>query len=339
MEITLYNGVKDTNPSHVTMSFAELAMATQDIWAKQPWQRSDKLQRMAMIFGHCGQRNKANVDYLEGIGADIDTAADDPKYITFHDMCDALDELGLRYIAYTTTGNHRGRNKYRLIMPYAKPVESRKAQQAWFAVNDKFGGIFDPSTKDQSRLSFLPADWIENPFKNDKGETVALDRPFNATRVRLAGRDILSVDEIEALPEIIEATQPRASITTRAMPRLTKIELSELAKSKPTDWIGWQLLSNIQRSELVSNYLRNELPNDQGSREYRFCKSVVRTAIKKQIPINHETLVDLATQWSRQYLSREPSQHIHSQAHNALAWCFVNNPSRTEFRQLNPQRK
>lgn len=184
MEVSVFKGAKDTAPQNIAVSWEDVCALASDLMAVE-FARSNKTAHHAMIFGRCeGRRSNANVRFLSGLCADFDIGPDDPRYLSFQDRCDQLEAAGLKFIAYTTTKNSAGHNKYRLIMPYGRDVEPERCTAAWHASNAKLDGAIDASTKDAARLSFMPARWTENPFWDEsKAMTVTLVDPFNAMRV------------------------------------------------------------------------------------------------------------------------------------------------------------
>lgn len=64
---------------------------------------------------------------------------------------------GYTYLIHTTYSHSQEIPKYRVILPLDEPIEAAEWNQTWFRINAWLGGIDDPSTKDASRLYFVPS--------------------------------------------------------------------------------------------------------------------------------------------------------------------------------------
>jgi hypothetical protein len=345
MYITLFEGARDTAPQVFEPEWPDLCEILAG-WTNVRCHRSDKLDHGAMIPGLCvGSRSNANVRFLSALAADFDIGPDDLRYLGFHAFCDKLAREGLTFAAYTTTKNSASHNKFRVILPYASPVPVEHCRAAWHACNDKFQGAIDRSTKDPARLSFLPAAWVGNPFHDPTLGMVTLDNPFDAFRAIPRGDPILSAAEIAALDPVFSgamnfASEPVGIAETPSSPKvgarrvshspaapvLADADRASLSRDKGPDDPCWRMLSDLRRSPLVRPWMRDRLPQEQGSRDHRFLRACARNALKFQYPITTEALVALAEQFSRDCLHRRPPADLMRQAENALAWAF-NNPA------------
>lgn len=100
----------------------------------------------------------ANVTAIHALALDIDGRPEEQAFAAFA----ALQDYA--YAAYTTfkhgTDLAGGMPRLRVIIPLAEPVQawnSRDPGNVWHRLNALVGGINDPSTKDVSRLHFLPS--------------------------------------------------------------------------------------------------------------------------------------------------------------------------------------
>lgn len=323
MEITLFRGARDTAPDNFEVTWSELCEFVPGFMAIQR-KRSEKLDHDALIFGRCeGRRAKSNARFLSGLAADFDTAPDAPGYVTFAATCDRLEREGFAFIAYTTTANEARHNRFRLVMPYAHDVPFELCQPAWHACNEKFGGAIDASTKDESRLSFLPADWTENPFSDPSKGAVTLAEPFNAVRLSMTGKPVLSAAEIASLSLSVGISeQRRCSAPPVFVDALREPERRSLAHGKGANDPAWMLLASLSHSPLVKPWMLEQLPFEKGQRDYRFMTAAAGNAIRANIPITADVVETLAEQFSRERLHREPPRDVARQAENALAWAF-----------------
>lgn len=323
LDITLFVGARDVRPTNIEGTWEELCRELLDCHAF-PFSRADKLDYAALIFGLCeGARANANVRYLSGLAADFDIGPDDNRYLSFDAMCDRLEREGLAFIAYTTTNNDAGHNKYRLLMPYARNVPVSHCRAAWLACNHKFAGSIDPGTKDPARLSFLPADWFGQGSK-------PLADPFNAIRVNVSGAPILSNAELDGLNRldfapayVISLAAPRTAASAQGgVVRLTADEATRLACGQAPNASCWNILAGLETSPIVPRWLLERLPGEPGQRDYRFMLATAKRALAQRLPVDVTTLVTLAQQFSRERLHREPPHDVERQAENALAWAL-----------------
>lgn len=332
MQITTFKGTK---PAPLDNSSFDDWNDLCDLMREQselPCQRKNKLGHLSFIFGRCiGSRNKQNIQFLSGLAADFDIGPDDARYRTFDDVCDMLEAGGFQYIAYTTTKSEGDHHKFRVVLPYARDIAASYCQAAWHKCNnDIFGGAIDPSTKDESRLSFLPADWQGDIYIEPNGDLDYKEKPYQRFRCNRQGAPILSDQDINALSVAgnkSKTIRPWQSTTT-VLPVLSAAQLEKLARGHKPDAQIWSSLADINRSPLVTRWMRDELPTIEGNRDYRFMSCCASEAVKDNIPIDVETLLILAEQFSTQKLNRPLPADAMRQAQNALAWAFHNSPSK-----------
>lgn len=330
MEITFFAGAKIPAPIDNSdgLDWNDLCDLMQGE-SELPRQRADKLHHNAMIFGRClGSRNKQNIQFLSGLAADFDIGPADPRYRSFHDLCQYLDGLGYRYIAYSTTKSTEDHNKFRVLMPYARDIPVEYCQAAWHKCNaDFFNGAIDPSTKDEARLSFLPAKWEGDIFL-ENGNLIYNEKPHAAFRCRKHGAPVLSDKDVSALTISAnkgKKTKPWAAGTI-VLPILSTIQTEKLAQFHKPDAPCWALLADLNHSPLVTPWMRDELPQHEGNRDYRFMSYCASNAIQKNLPVNLDTLLVLAERFSTQKLNRPLPDDAMRQAQNALAWAYHNSP-------------
>ena len=102
-------------------------------------------------------RGKKNVKMMHALGVDIEDIPDEKVEAVIRKL------QGWEFVLYTTHKHGsevaKGFVRYRLIMPLAEPVagDPKKWAVVWSRLNMLVGGINDPSTKDASRLNYLPS--------------------------------------------------------------------------------------------------------------------------------------------------------------------------------------
>lgn len=113
---------------------------------------------MCIVLGEIPKgktRSKKNVTRMHALGVDIEGIAEDH-------VEEVIKKLqGWEFILYTTHKHGsevaKGFPRYRLIMPLAKPVPAKDWPVIWSRLNMLVDGINDPSTKDASRLNYMPS--------------------------------------------------------------------------------------------------------------------------------------------------------------------------------------
>jgi hypothetical protein len=116
MEITTFWSATCTKPVSWSGSWAGFCSY---LWeaSRIPWERSHKLDYLALIPGKADGRRISDVRQLSAICGDIDLPPNDPRYTTFGEACAALRRAGLKFAAYTTTKHTAAHNRYRVILP------------------------------------------------------------------------------------------------------------------------------------------------------------------------------------------------------------------------------
>lgn len=343
MFITYFPNAHDTTALPADSDWSDIADFLREAFSHKR-HRADKLDCPAIIAGLCeGKRANGNVRHLSMFAADFDIAPDDSRYRPFDAMCRDLDYQGYAFAAYTTTTNTAGHNRYRVIFPLAKDVPADNWLATWEACNAKFDGAVDRATKDPARLSFLPAQWVDDDYWDaGKRKRIKLTEPFNAFRTSSAGasRPILSDADIDAIvttsgligfghssavpspPRGGEPSRKSSVVPSYQTGKLTPDEVKELARGRGDDALCWSIIGRLSSSPLVSRWMRESLPTEQGSRDHRFCLYAAQNAIKDNIPINITVLAALASEWSKVHLSRPAPADIERQAENALVWAL-----------------
>ena len=103
------------------------------------------------------ERGKKNVTFMHALGVDIEKRTDDVIEVVVEKL------QGWEFVLYTTHKHGSevagGFARYRLILPLAEPTpgDSKHWSVVWSRLNMLVNGINDPSTKDASRLNYLPS--------------------------------------------------------------------------------------------------------------------------------------------------------------------------------------
>tara|TARA_E500000318_G_scaffold40111_1_gene38518 strand:- start:182 stop:1117 length:936 start_codon:yes stop_codon:yes gene_type:complete len=64
---------------------------------------------------------------------------------------------GIKHIRYSSASSTKEKPKFRVVFPLSKEVPAQKIKHLWYALNQEFGQVNDPQTKDLSRMYYIPA--------------------------------------------------------------------------------------------------------------------------------------------------------------------------------------
>jgi hypothetical protein len=95
-------------------------------------------------------RNDANVESVSGFVGDFDKGT-----WSIDAVSTVLD--GTAHLAYTTYSNSAALTKFRLVVPYTRPVSVADHDRLWRHFNHLFEGALDAATSDESRLFYFPS--------------------------------------------------------------------------------------------------------------------------------------------------------------------------------------
>ena len=300
LDITIFDGARDTTPHMMQFSWEDICDLFEEA-SQEDWERSAKLSRLAFCPGLlCGPRAAVNVVHLSFGSYDVDLAGSDPSYIDFPAMRSKLDGMGVAYILATSTKSLAVAHRYRLILRFERPVLADQHLMMWHNINGQFGGIFDRSTHDSSRLSFFPACWIGQP-RDTKGE-LATDWPEqNAYQSFACNRggypvplpDFTTLKHLIAAPDASRAVQPKQVSRGRANSPGAQMLLDQCAAAVPEkSSIGYRLATSPSNDLYLGPQPFGDVP---GGRMFRLLCRVAARAFRRRLPINADLLFDLAT--------------------------------------------
>lgn len=301
------------------MSFQECGEILEE-FSRKTVLRNNKLDHFGLTPAYVdGTRANDNVRQVFGICADVDIGPEDPRYRTFDDMTVWLRAEGREFIGFTTTKCRESHHRYRIILPYECPIAPEQHLAAWFAVNDKLGGIIDAGTKDEARLSFFPARW-EGDYECPRTRTLTIfNDGFSAFELSKGG-PILSASELQNLP--VDVTPPPKS---RAVVRKSASALPSARIAKPDiDFVpSFQaVLIDWDRSPFLTDHIR-AIADTEGQRDYRFLCAVAVRAVSRSMPVTEDILVALGETFSYRALLRPPPADLRRQARNALEFAAL----------------
>ncbi len=175
-------------------------------------------------------RAKKNVTECNAIGIDI-------EHKTEEQIDAALDKLSeFEYVIYTTYSHTDEDPRYRVVVPFSEPVDPKQWPDVWQSVNKFVGYINDPSTKDASRLNFLPS--CPNGIKamsmhNGTGRFLSLDDLEDAATLEDIVRRLRGLrGELKPIADALRKGKPYAEEGERRSKTL-KITMWLVNKARP----------------------------------------------------------------------------------------------------------
>jgi uncharacterized protein (DUF927 family) len=199
--ISSYKGCKDTLPKERTLSWQEFCRGFGKHAVRN---RKDGAAWSPATILPGQTRENLSVKEVSMAVIDIDDGT------PYGEIAKKLD--GLAFLAHSSYSHTESKNKYRVIIPLAKPVPANEWPVVWTRVNLFVDERNDPSTKDASRLYYTPA------------HPVGADCAF----VQEGKGRFLSIDDLPALPEGMQklASTTYKQISIAKLPEIEGIESS-----------------------------------------------------------------------------------------------------------------
>ncbi|KIU27220.1 hypothetical protein SR41_11040 [Sphingomonas melonis] len=257
--------------------------------------RLDRVRKFdATAFCGCyfdGTRAKANARDLAMVALDVDDGGAD-----WFDALYELSDLGVAFALYTTTKHRRSHNRYRIVLPLARPVGIDEYDALWGALARYFaarGIIIDKATSDISRMSIASHIWTGD---DDKGGRYTPDDDDAQRAVAQPDWPLLDPDAmIAAYPA------PAAAPT---------FERSPCAGDDYRRWQNWHVardvLSDLDISPIVPRArLDAEMSSRDTGRTFRFLCGCALKGVSGGYDMDESVLMSLGLEFSRR-VGRKP---------------------------------
>ena len=137
----------ESMPPHVgTLPLAEYLRLKEGTKQDKKRAKDDKDCAWYSLAGYRGTtRNKSSVEFVSGFGADLDSGQ--------HTLADIAAKLaGYVYLAHTTHSHSAERPRFRVVIPYAQPIDMPAHRRMFDHFNALFDGQLDTAASDPSRL-------------------------------------------------------------------------------------------------------------------------------------------------------------------------------------------
>lgn len=145
--ICKFNGLSDKVPKQSSVTWKQIC---EDFsFHKKVYEKNDAHCWSPVNYKADDRRKKENVVGISMAVIDIDDG----------EPVESLIEQikGYTYLAHSSYSHTEEKPKYRAILPFDKPIDAAEWAEAWLRINAWLGGINDTSTKDSSRLYFVPS--------------------------------------------------------------------------------------------------------------------------------------------------------------------------------------
>ena len=316
MIVAFFENTWSKDAQIVPTTFAELA-ETLRFGSSLTMPRTDKEKVMCVVPAEFDppQRLKANVVGRYAFTGDVD--GDTDTILTFDEMVSILTELGLAFIVHTTTKSTVHQNRYRVIIPYGRPLTVAESEAASSSIHQMLGEVFDTKTFDAGRLSIFPQAWTGAPPNALAWDEADTHHAFEANVTGIP----LDADQIVAdYPPVIRAeVENKASIA----------EVEAFIESRPirTD-VDFVTLTDLDRSPIVRpEFVEEFLTSAPGGRFFRFLNRVAGRALAKDFPIDPQTLVALGKEMDARAGNRGRTGIVR-EAQRALAYAIRQHQTR-----------
>lgn len=207
MIVSFFGSAFDRDPLTWQLSFEELRdiLHQASTVARQPTQQ-EKLSAMMLspaVYDEGGTRSAGNARGADFTALDLDVG--DWTIFAAAAWCRARE---LAHIAYTTTKSAPSHHRFRLILPFNRRIDRDEYRTVWSALAEMLPAQVDEATKDISRLSVAPYQWVGafNKFLWGAGhplnvEQLLLEVPSKADRNVFDEQRTLDADSAETPPQ------------------------------------------------------------------------------------------------------------------------------------------
>ncbi|MFC3079484.1 hypothetical protein ACFODL_15400 [Phenylobacterium terrae] len=283
MHVSFFDDVHDNRPKTVDATFDEYAELLRYA-SELPFARDTKTAAMCSVPALFDPPQRGSINVVQRYAFTGDVDGDKPGDPGFDGMVALLARVGFRFVVHTTTNSSLTTNRYRVIIPFTKPVDGPTYEALCTSINQMLGSIFDESTFDVGRLSIVAHRW--------RG---ASDKLPNESDGHHGFAAVLEGDDLD--PEIIMSAYPPV-IREKPDDAATTAFLAEYVASVEDHDIF--ALMDFDRSPLVRpEFIDAYLMSPSGGRFYSFMVKVAGRALAKGLPCTPEIVLALGLEMSR----------------------------------------
>jgi len=250
----------------------------------RPATKADKEFHTPAITGAVWAQNATKRDKTTALYSGLHALDLDYSSISVSEWLEFLQSLGWYYVLHTTTFSTVLEPRYRIILPFDRPVLLSEWDAMWFALESVFGKQMDTKTKNINRLFFVPQDWIyENSYKV----------------FYWGGEFALPVDWLMQQYPYIPPPPP-------VIPQISN-------SAYPSDWVNiWD--SHFAGATMVVKFTTSQ----KGGRLWRFICSVVFKAQKAGYRIAPADLEIMAWEFNRHLANKDSRTNMRKEVEKAI---------------------
>jgi hypothetical protein len=232
-----------------------------------------------------------------------------------YELCSSYPDV--KFICYSTSSSTFEHPKFRLVFPLDRFVEQNELLKLIYAINQKFGDMSDPQTKDISRMFYLPAIYPDSYsfyFSYDGNNkslcvnTLFEEYPYKGSLVSKTSRSFM--DSLSpAFKDVILNN------------RKGKIE----SNKKDYSWTSY-INCPFLNQNLVNEYKTIAFTDGSGrySMIYKIMCSIASNAIKNRYPITDYELVEIIRELDKDTSRRYQHRKLDVEANRAITWAYKN---------------
>lgn len=127
-------------------------------------QRSEAKDRGGIVFAQLENNRRGNKYTLSKTAAVIDY--DHQEAGEFARITERVKDMGVLAWIYTTHSHTEADECFRVVFPFAHPIDPEQGERANKALADMMGGVYDTTTTEQARLFYTPTHPKDAPFEN-----------------------------------------------------------------------------------------------------------------------------------------------------------------------------
>jgi hypothetical protein len=300
----------DTDPKGFETSWPELCDLLKDLSTvtRHPSEKQNCTPAIFPTVFRPGGTAKTveNVDCLGSwFGVDID------YHLGFHDLLRIMDVLGCPHVVHTTTRHRDHEPHLRALFEIDREVQVEEFPMVWASMNQMFGGVLDPQTKNINRLFICPARWSGSDARFEY-RTDGI--PLNVEWL------------LESFP---------AAVTDHSVMGTTEVNLKMDLLRQNLRADQWTLdFGSHEGHRFVSPTMVDQFKTaSEGGRLYRLMVQIAIRALTFGYPITPYEIERLALSLDRMVTGKKRKGSL-IEAQHALNWAFsVHNPDCHEARR------
>jgi putative DNA primase/helicase len=205
ISLNLFDGVHGTQPIPGELSLEELAefLAPENPPFVTREERKLKQLFSMNIYKEGTTRGKDNVEFMTGVVFDFDNKND---YVSIGTVLNHVKDKRIAYAWYTTHSHTESRPKWRLVIPFVRPLPIAEWLSVYKQCTLMIGnppGIDESACKDAAHMWFPPCKNMDQPYSADSDLEASFIDPLNIS-IHLSPEEQAHYEQslAQALPQI-----------------------------------------------------------------------------------------------------------------------------------------